>query len=316
MSSIRFDNLPGLLYLLLPVLLLTYYFISSRVIKKGVFLSEISSLKRDFSYKILFHYLSVVLLFLGLFLIAFSLSKPQSGAKREITQYSGIDIMLVLDVSPSMLTKDYGNYTRLDVAKLVTSNFVDKRHGDRLGLVTFSTNSFLKAPATNNYKLLKDILSRIFISPEKQGSTSIGLGLASGVNRLLSIKDNLENQSKIIILITDGENNSGEITPQTATEIAKKSAIKIYTIGIGTAEELDMSLLKNIAEQTSGEFFFARNSNEIKTTFDTIDTLEKQTLNTIEFTNFKNIGYIISIFGIIFFLCGLFLYTFIFRRLG
>ncbi len=316
MSSIRFDNLPGLLYLLLPVLLLAYYFISSRVIKKGVFLSEISIFKRDFSYKILFHYVSVVLLFLGLFLIAFSLSKPQSGAKREVTQYSGIDIMLVLDVSPSMLTKDYGNYTRLDVAKLVTSNFVDKRHGDRLGLVTFSTNSFLKAPATNNYKLLKDILSRIFISPEKQGSTSIGLGLASGINRLLSIKDNAENQSKIIILITDGENNSGEITPQTATEIAKKSAIKIYTIGIGTAEELDMSLLKNIAEQTSGEFFFARNSNEIKATFDTIDTLEKQTLNTIEFTNFKNIGYIISIFGIIFFLCGLFLYTFIFRRLG
>ncbi len=316
MSSIRFDNLPGLLYLLLPVLLLAYYFISSRVIKKGVFLSEISTFKRDFSYKILFHYVSVVLLFLGLFLIAFSLSKPQSGAKREVTQYSGIDIMLVLDVSPSMLTKDYGNYTRLDVAKLVTSNFVDKRHGDRLGLVTFSTNSFLKAPATNNYKLLKDILSRIFISPEKQGSTSIGLGLASGINRLLSIKDNAENQSKIIILITDGENNSGEITPQTATEIAKKSAIKIYTIGIGTAEELDMSLLKNIAEQTSGEFFFARNSNEIKATFDTIDTLEKQTLNTIEFTNFKNIGYIISIFGIIFFLCGLFLYTFIFRRLG
>lgn len=314
MNSIRFNNITGFLFLIIPLIVLLYYFLSSSRIKKGVFLSDLGDFKFTFSFRVIGYYFSVTLLFLGLFTMAFSLTEPQWGSSREIKQYSGIDIMIVFDVSPSMMVKDYGNNTRFDVARYFVNNFIRQREGDRIGLVTFSEKSYLKSPATNNYDLLTDIVAGFEVPPK--GSTSIGLGLASGINRLLSITDNKNNQSKIIILVTDGENNSGEIAPQTASDIAKQSGIKIYTIGIGTAEELDMSLLQNIADQTGGEFYFAKNANEIKATFDSIDRLEKQTLETIVFTRYKNMGYAVSIIGTILFTAGLFLYTFAFRRLG
>ena len=140
--------------------------------------------------------------------------------------------------------------------------------------------------------------------------------MASGINRLIKITDNTKTNSKIIILITDGENNSGEITPETAMNIAKDNHIKVYTVGIGTAEELDMNLLETIAKETGGEFFFARNSKEIEATFKTIDEIEKVKLHTVDISNFNDISYLVAAFGLFFFLLGFFCYGFIGRRLG
>ena len=255
------------------------------------------------------------MLFIGLFVIAFSLTRPQHGIQREKIVSTGIDIVIALDTSPSMLIKDYKNNTRINVAKGILANFVEKRKNDRMGIVVFSTNSMIKSPATTNTDLLKRIISKIEIDPRKEGTTSIGVGMASAINRLIKLKDNTESKSKILILVTDGKNNSGEITPQAATDMAKQLGIKVYTVGIGSSEELDFELLGNIAKGTGGKFFHASTSNNIEEAFTEINQLEKQKIETINFTRFKSIGYPIAAIGGLLFFLGLLGYSFLFRRL-
>lgn len=318
MKIFRFDNLWGFLFFLLPTITLISYLLSSRFYKKGALVSDIDGFSPEgaYSFRVLAHYFSVILLFSGLFTIAFSLTRPQYGIKREKIISSGIDIMITLDLSPSMLIKDYNNMTRIEVAKRLLIDFIDKRKGDRMGMVVFATDSFIKSPATTNYDLLKRTISKIYIDPRKDGTTSIGIGIASGINRLVQLKDNESNQSKILILITDGKNNSGEITPQAATDIARQLGIKIYSIGIGSTEEIDLNLLQQIADSTGGKFFHAATSKDISVAFNEIDSLEKQKIETVEFTRFKSVGYPIAVIGMVLFLLGLFGYSFLFRRLS
>ena len=315
MKTFRFDNLLGFLFFLLPLLTLLYYLFSEKIIKHGAFVSAISGFKQKKSWRVIAHYISVALLFIGLFVIAFSLTRPQHGIQREKIVSTGIDIVIALDTSPSMLIKDYKNNTRINVAKGILANFVDKRKNDRMGIVVFSTNSMIKSPATTNTDLLKRIISKIEIDPRKEGTTSIGVGMASAINRLIKLKDNTESKSKILILVTDGKNNSGEITPQAATDMAKQLGIKVYTVGIGSSEELDFELLGNIAKGTGGKFFHASTSNNIEEAFTEINQLEKQKIETVNFTRFKSIGYPIAAIGGLLFFLGLLGYSFLFRRL-
>lgn len=315
MKTIRFDNLLGFLFFLLPILTLLYYILSEKIIKHGAFVSAVSSFMQKKSWRVISHYISVVLLFAGLFVIAFSLVRPQYGIQREKIISTGIDIVIALDTSPSMLIKDYKNKTRISVAKEILSDFVEKRKNDRIGIIVFSTNSMIKSPATTNTDLLKRIISKIEIDPRREGTTSIGVGMASAINRLIKLKDNTENKSKILILVTDGKNNSGEITPQAATDMAKQLGIKIYTVGIGSSEELDFELLGNIAKGTGGKFFHASTSNNIEEAFAEINQLEKQKIETVNFTRFKSIGYPIAAIGGLLFFLGLCGYSFLFRRL-
>lgn len=315
MTIYRLDNPLGLLFLILPLLSLLSLLLSRFVFKKGAHITGISNFIKSFSPSILAYYTTLFLTILGMTLIAFSLAKPQSGIKKEKIISEGIDIMIALDVSGSMTIRDYLGKSRINGAKEILQKFIDKRKGDRIGLVTFAETSFLRCPATVNFDLLKNSIQKIYIDPSKQSSTSLGVGLASAINRLLKVKENTKLESKIVILVTDGKNNSGEITPEAAANIAKDTGIKVYTIGIGDNEEVDLDLLREIATKTKGEFFHARNINELELIFDKIDKLEKIKIETVEFTRYKDIGYFYALYGIMFLLIGLILNTLFFKRL-
>ncbi|HQJ05778.1 MAG TPA: VWA domain-containing protein, partial [Spirochaetota bacterium] len=268
------------------------------------------------SLKIYGYFVSLSLILLGMSLIAFSLSKPQFGIKKEKIITEGIDIMIALDVSGSMTTSDFFSYSRIEGAKNILQKFVAKRKGDRIGLVTFAESSFLKCPATVNFDLLTKVIGKIFIDPNKQSSTSIGIGLASAINRLLQMKDNANPDSKIAILVTDGINNSGEISPEAATEIALQTGIKVYTVGIGESNEVDVKLLGDIANRTKGKFFHAKNAGELGPIFDEIDKIEKRKIETLEFVRYKDVGYKYALAGIIIMISGLLFNGLFFKRLG
>lgn len=306
----------AMLLFILPALCIVVIIIQRLIYKKGVKISGVGSFEKGLSMMPLGYFFTIGLQLAGMFIIVFSLARPQFGVKREKHISHGIDIMITLDISESMLIPDFFDRTRLDYAKEIIDEFIAKRSGDRIGLVTFATTSLLRCPATINYDLVRKILAGITIKQTGSSSTAIGIGLASGINRLISIKDNQQTEAKILILVTDGKNNAGEITPVAAAQIAKQSGIKIYTIGIGKEEHIDMDLLKLIARETGGNFYYSERASELNKVFDEIHELEKTDLEIVEITRFKNTGYRYAVIGLVVMLIGLLLNTLFFKRLG
>lgn len=315
MRIFRLGSPWALLFLILPLLCVVILILSRFIYKKGVRISGVRLFELGLTPKMLGYYAGLALIISGLFLIAFSLTRPQYGIHREKIISNGIDIMIALDVSGSMLNTDQGRQPRIDDAKRFIVDFIRKRKGDRIGLVTFSTTSLLRCPATMNYDLMVNIVKGVYVNHDKSTSTSIGLGLASAINRLEQLKDSTNPESRVVILVTDGVNNSGEIAPETAAEIAVKLGVKVYTIGIGREEEVDLDLLKSIADKTQGKFFHSRRSSNLNLIFDEINRLEKRKLETMQFTRFKNIGYRYASLGILLLFAGILLNTIFFRRL-
>lgn len=226
-------------------------------------------------------------------LIAFAslvvaLARPQSSLKEENIETEGIDIVMAMDVSGSMLARDL-KPDRLNAAKQVAADFVSGRPNDRIGLVVFAGESFTQSPLTTDHEMLKKLLSELKEGLVEDG-TAIGMGLATSANRL---KDS-EAKSKVVILVTDGENNAGFIDPLTATDIAIQYGIRVYTIGVGTIGKapypfqyggrtiyqdvevkIDEKLLKEIADQTGGKYFRATDNKSLQRIYDEIDMLEK-----------------------------------------
>lgn len=219
-----------------------------------------------------------------------ALARPQVVLVEERIKAEGIDIFLVMDLSSSMLSKDF-EPDRLSVSKAVAIDFVEKRPYDRLGLVSFAGEAYTQSPLTADHKMIQRQLSDLACGYLSDG-TAIGMGLATAVNR---IKES-EAESKVVILLTDGVNNAGYIDPLTATKIAKEFGIKVYTIGVGsmgmalspigrtrngqyqfarTRVEIDDQLLNQIAVETGGEYYRAVNANELQQIYATIDELEK-----------------------------------------
>lgn len=314
MKIYRLDSPWALIFIIFPILCLIIFITSRFIYKKGVKITGVSDFERGFSLIPSFYYLTIAIILFGLFIIAFSLSNPQYGIKKEKITTKGIDIMISLDTSGSMTIKDFLKQSRIEGAKSILIKFIEKRKGDRIGLVTFADSSFLKCPATVNYNLLKSIINKIEIDPNKK--TAIGIGLASAINRILKVKEEKESLSKIVILVTDGKNNTGEISPEAATEIAVQTGIKIYTIGIGDKKEIDFDLLQNIADKTDGKFFHAKTSGELGNIFEEINKLEKHNIETIEFVRFNDVGYKFASIGIFFLLSGLILNILFFKRLS
>lgn len=237
---------------------------------------------------------------IGFICLVIALARPQLRYQFEEATSEGVDIIFCLDISGSMLAKDF-NPNRLEVAKEVATNFVDKRAFDRLGLVLFAGESFTQIPLTLDHDMLKKALLQTEVGIIKDG-TAIGMGLANSVNRL---KDS-EGESKIIILLTDGVNNSGHINPSIATELAKKMGVKVYTIGVGTTGEapipisrrmdgsyvysmvkveIDEALLQQIAEETGGRYFRATSAEMLAYIYSEIDKMEKTEVETSVITN-------------------------------
>jgi len=244
-----------------------------------------------------------VMRFLALILLIIALARPQSGNAREIISGEGVDIAIVLDISGSMAALDF-EPNRLGAARRVIHNFIDSRQYDRIGLVIFATEAFSQVPPTLDYNVLERILDETQVSWDigLDSGTAIGLGLANGANML---RDS-EVKSKVIILLTDGANNSGQIDPLTAAEIAKALGIRVYTIGAarpgpaalpfpdGRIEyrdsEIDEETLKEIADITGGLYFRAEDERGLQEIYDTINDLERSQVEVRIFTRYTELA--------------------------
>lgn len=278
-------------FLLLLIPLVAYYIYRARQGGAAVIVSTIDTVKRaPKTIRYYLRHIPFVLRCVALSLIVVAIARPQSAEHYTNTTTEGIDIVLAVDVSTSMLAKDF-TPDRLSVAKEVASEFISDRTGDRIGLVVFAGESFTQSPLTTDQSSLQTMLGRITSGVIEDG-TAIGNGLATSINRLRES----DAKSKVVILLTDGVNNRGEISPLTAAKIAKDMSIKVYTIGIGrrgTAPypifdergrevdvvnmkvEIDEKILRDIAEQTGGEYFRATDKQTLEAIYDRINQLEK-----------------------------------------
>ncbi len=234
---------------------------------------------------------------LAITILIIILARPQATDKFQDTSTEGIDIVLTLDISGSMLARDF-RPDRLEASKNVATEFISGRPYDRIGLVVFSGESFTQCPLTTDHAVLVNLLREIQSGMIEDG-TAIGMGLATAVNR---IKDS-EAKSKVIILLTDGVNNRGEIAPVTAAGIAKTYGIRVYTIGVGTQGmapypvqtpygiqfqdmpvEIDEAILKEISASTGGRYFRATDNNKLIQVYSEIDKLEKSKIDVRQFS--------------------------------
>lgn len=238
-------------------------------------------------------------------LIILGLARPQSGARQEEIITEGIDIMMVLDVSSSMLAEDFKPKNRLEAVKAVAEEFIQGRKNDPIGMVVFAGEAFTQSPLTLDYGVLTQILDHLEVAPREWDGTAIGNGLATAVAR---IKDS-KAKSKVIILLTDGVNNAGEIDPVTAAQVAHTFDIRVYTIGAGTRGtalypvehpifgkqyrrmkvEIDEDLLRRIADITGGKYFRATDSEKLRQIYREIGELEKTKIEVKEFTKYSEL---------------------------
>lgn len=249
---------------------------------------------------------------LALAALSIALARPQSSNTTENIDSEGVDIVLSIDVSGSMLAEDF-QPNRIEAAKKVAMQFVDARPTDRLGLVIFSGESFTQCPITIDHNVLKEQLSQIK-SGVLQDGTAIGMGLATGVDRLRYAKG----KSKVLILLTDGVNNTGLIDPMTALEIAKSYKVRVYTIGVGSQGQapypvqtpfgiqkqmmpvqIDEPLLRKISSETGGKYYRATNNTSLSTIYKDIDKLEKTKVEISSYKHYAELFFPFALFAIV-----------------
>lgn len=276
-------------------------------ISSGQFLSVKSSWLKQLKFHFPF-----ALRIIGLAFLIVALARPQSSSSWQDITTEGIDIIISLDISGSMLAEDL-KPNRLEASKNVALDFIEARPNDRMGLIVYSGESFTQCPLTTDHAVLKNLFLEIKNGMIEDG-TAVGLGLANAVNRL---KDS-EAKSKVIILLTDGVNNAGSISPITAAEIAKSFGIRVYTIGVGSKGEapypmknafgqviyqmmptdIDESTMQEIAQITGGKYFRATDNNKLAETYKEIDQLEKSKINVIEFKKKKEEFFVFALIGL------------------
>lgn len=251
------------------------------------------------SYKNYLIHLPFALRVITIAMIILVLARPQSTNRWQNTEVEGIDIMLAMDVSTSMMAMDL-KPNRLEAAKQVAAEFVNGRPNDNIGLTIFAGESFTQCPLTIDHTVMLNMLNSVKCDIAAQGiiedGTAIGMGIANAVSRLKESKA----KSKVIILLTDGSNNRGEIAPEMAAEIAKQFGIRVYTIGVGTngtapypyggqivnvPVEIDENTLGRIATLTDGGYYRATSNSKLKEVYEQIDKLERTKLNVKEFSS-------------------------------
>ncbi len=280
-------------FLALPFFIVIYYF---KEIHDQVDFKFSSS--KGFEKPTLLNYLRHIpfaLLIIGLSSIIVALARPQDAKSWEETKTNGIDMVIAMDISSSMNMPDF-KPSRFDASKKIATEFIQSRNNDRFGLVVFAAESFTQCPLTIDHDRITELFKDIRMGVLEDG-TAIGSGLATAVQRL---KDS-EAKSKVIVLLTDGENNAGSVTPKTAAELANTFDIKVYTIGIGKDEfiikqqtffgprsqtyksNIDNEALNNIAEITGGKYYRAESEDALKNIYEEIDRLEKTELASFKY---------------------------------
>lgn len=261
--------------------------------------SNFSSAPKTLRQKLV--HLPFILRMLVLAFLSIALARPQSSSSWQNVTTEGIDIVIAMDISGSMLAEDF-KPNRLEASKKVAMNFISKRPTDRMGLVVFAGEAFTQCPLTTDHSVLLNIFGGIKNGLIEDG-TAIGMGLATAVKRL---KDS-EAKSKVIVLLTDGVNTGGSIPPQTAAEIAKTFGIRVYTIGVGTMGsapypaknmfgqtvyqdmevKIDEDMLRKISAMTDGKYFRATDNNKLEQVYEEIDAMEKSKIDVTEFRKKK-----------------------------
>ncbi len=321
---------PEYLWLLLLIpLLVAWYWFRYRNSSPGMRYSALKGFEGvKQTLKTRLTHLLFVLRMLALALLIVALSRPQSISSKQNVSIEGIDIVLALDVSSSMLARDF-RPDRLEAAKDIASDFMSKRPNDRVGLVIFSGEAFTQVPLTTDHAMIRTMFSDIKSGMIEDG-TAIGDGLATAVSRLKDSKA----ISKVIILLTDGVNNAGSVDPLSGAELAKLYGIRVYTIGIGTEGyapypvqtpfgtqmqqmkvQIDEDLLRKIAEETGGEYFRATDNKKLKKIFEQIDKMEKSKIDIQEFKKKHEMFFPFALAAFLLFLIEMSLRYLYFRRL-
>jgi Ca-activated chloride channel homolog len=309
MTGFRFESPVWLWVALLGLLVLVAALLRERMGRAIVF-PGLSRLKGSGpGWRARLRHLPVILCATGLVLGAIALARPQQGSLKEDVTTQGVDIVVALDVSGSMAAEDFLPQNRLEVAKQVVADFVEKRRSDRIGLVVFAGKSLTKCPPTTDAAVLLRQLEDVRLDMLPDG-TAIGSGLATALTRLRRSKA----RSRVVVLVTDGVNNAGEIDPSTATDLARALEVRVYTIGVGrqgTAPmpvqmqdpfsgrvvrrtvsmevQIDEELLKKMAERTGAEFFRATDSGALRSIFDRIDRLEKSEIRLSSYRRYREL---------------------------
>ena len=311
-----------LVFLILPLILLL--FIKKRV--KTIKYPSVILVKKSIGKRNIFSKIGKLLFFLSLLFFIIALMRPQFIKNHQKSQTNGIDIVISLDVSESMLNRDFLP-NRLEASKNVIKNFITQRKNDKIGLVIFSGTAFTKIPLTTDYGAIDQVINTVSYTDVSAQGTAVGMGVAVAANRL----KNSTAKSKIIILITDGTNNTGAISPEAAGKLAMDLGIKVYTIGIGSKmvkerdffgneQEIpnpdapDEELLKKIAKETNGEYFNATDSQMYNNIFNKIDSLEKSKIESKKLSEKIELYHKFVIIGIVLLLLSLLFDRIIFVR--
>jgi len=321
---------PGAFYLLLLVpVMLAWYVRRGRKQFLNLRVPSLQSFRAgDVGWRVRFRHLPAAMRLLAFSLLVVALARPQTSSEGENVTTEGIDIVLVTDVSGSMLAEDF-RPNRIEAAKEVAVEFVEGRPDDRIGFVVFAGESFTQCPLTLDHDVLRTLIAGVKPGLIEDG-TAIGMGLATAVSRLKDSKG----ISRVIVLLTDGVNNQGSIDPMTAAGIASTFGIRVYTVGVGTRGtapypvqtplgtqyrnvpvEIDEELLKNIADQTGGRYFRATDNNRLKGIYEEIDRLEKSKIEVTQFRRHKEDFYTAGFAGGILLLVEVLLSLTLFRKI-
>ncbi len=321
----EFANKEYLLLLLLLVPYVLWYFLRNRGKEPTLRMADTYAYeygRKSFKMKII--HLPIFLRSLTFALVVMVLARPQTHQPLSKDYSNGINIMLAMDVSTSMLSQDV-TPNRMEVAKDVANEFISSRPTDNIGLTIFAGEAFTQCPMTTDHVSLTNLLMNIRPDISANGlikdGTAIGMGLANAISRLKNIKA----KSKVIILLTDGSNNMGDISPKTAAEIAKKFGIRIYTIGLGgdqpmdasskTVGEIDYNTLQEIAVLTNGEFYRAQSRQELSQIYKDIDKLEKTKIENKNYGKRYEAYMPFAFFGLIIFLMEILLRITVLKRI-
>jgi Ca-activated chloride channel family protein len=320
---IRFSQ--SYLLLLIPIIL---WIIFKKRKSSPLKFSSIEGLGKTQSKLSYRHHMGKYLIALSMIFFVFALARPQTQDNENPMTDQGIDMVLLLDVSGSMASVDF-EPNRLEVARSTIETFIKERVHDRLSLVVFGGSAYTKIPLTMDKNVLKESLDSVSIDSVNEEGTAIGMALSVGVNRLKKS----EASSKVMILVTDGDNNAGSISPETASELAETFGIKIFTIGVGTDKTilpytifgktsyqqveggLNEELLQSIADTSGGKYFRAKDIKTLESVFDEINQLVKTDFDYKDYNNYKEWGFLMMAIGLVLLAIGIILDKYVFIRI-
>lgn len=313
---IRFANWWFLL--LIPAVLYLFWFFKN---KQGLKFSSVQLLRHAGNQKNIKHIIGKLLVLCGIILLISALARPQTAIKTDYIQQRGIDIAIILDVSGSMQSVDF-EPNRMESARKTIDDFIVQRGSDRISLIVFAATAHTRIPLTLDHNIIRESLAQVTTESVNADGTAIGMAISVGINRLKKS----DAASRVMVLLTDGDNNAGEIDPITAGKLAQDLGIRIYTIGVGSdvfifpVQDLfgrtqyrqmqggfDEALLEQIAETTGGRYFRAKDPNTLSQIFETINQLEKTEFHDDHFREYNELAFPFIKLALVLLLAGVFL---------